>query len=72
MGTAHFVIVGGALVELAGVAAGSTRALVVLAWALIATLVLPGLALVLTGLWDLARGPLRHFATRLRTPQPTH
>lgn len=69
-GTIHFLVVGGALADLAGMAAGGGRALAVVAWTLLAVLVLPGLALVLTGAWDLARGPLRYAAQRWRRDAP--
>ena len=64
VGVCHFVLVGDLLVELVFVAAGSNRALVVVAWVLLVVLVLPGVWLAATGVWDLVRGPLRHFAPR--------
>lgn len=69
-GTIHFLIVGRALADLAGMAAGGGRALAVVAWFLLAVVVLPGLVLVWTGVWDLARGPLSYAAQRLRRDAP--
>jgi hypothetical protein len=65
-GAIHFLVVGRALADLAGMAAGGGRALAVAAGTLLAVLVLPGLVLVWTGAWDLARGPLQYAARRLR------
>jgi hypothetical protein len=65
IGALHFYVVGRLLADLAAMTGSTNPALQLAAWALLAVAVLPGFALVATGAWDLARGPLRHAAQRL-------
>ena len=62
LGTAHCLLVA----RLFEGAFGGDRATLVAASALAAFALLPGVGLVLTGAWDLARRPLRWFARRRR------
>lgn len=62
-GACHFLIVGGALADLVRMAVGGGGALLVAAVFLLAVLVVPGLLLVLTGVWDLVL-PLHRFVPR--------
>jgi predicted phage tail protein len=62
-GACHFLIVGGALADLVRMAAGGNGALLVAAVFLLGVMVLPGLALVLTGIWNLVL-PLHRFVPR--------
>lgn len=62
-GVCHFLIVGSALAELVAMTAGGPGALRVAAVVLLAVMVLPGLLLVLTGVWDLVP-PLHRFVPR--------